>query len=132
MLASIRVGRLLGPPLHRESFKLTAEDKSQGAPAGDHAIDLKEEVEGLLDCLVRGDQRASVHLARLIQADTKGALQPSADALHARLSDHLHRYAETGVVDPDTTLEDEVYGLLQKTAIDWDGFPKTGRPGEET
>jgi hypothetical protein len=115
----------------KESLKMTKEYESQGAPAGDHPIDLRKEVEGLLDCLVRGDKRASVHLARLVQADTKGALQPFADALYARLSDHLSRYAETGVVDPDKTLEDEVYGLLQKTAIDWDGFPKTGRPGEE-
>jgi hypothetical protein len=113
-------------------LKLTTEDKSASAPAGDHPIDLREEVEGLLDCLARGDKRASVHLARLVQADRKGALQPFADAFYARLSDHLHRYAETGVVDPGETLEDEVYGLLQKAAIDWDGFPKTGRPGEET
>ena len=52
-------------------------------------INLRDEVEGLLDCLSRGDTQASVHLARLIEADTKGALLPFAEALSARLSDHL-------------------------------------------
>jgi hypothetical protein len=95
------------------------------------SIDLREEIEGLFHCLAAGDKRASVHLARLIEADTKGTLQPFAEALSARLCDHLHRYAESGIVDPNRTLEDEVYGLLKIAAIDWDGFPKTGRPGEE-
>jgi hypothetical protein len=94
-------------------------------------VDLREEVEGLLDCLTRGDTYASVHLARLIQADTKGALIPFAEALSARLSDHLNRYAELGVTDPYETLEDEVYKLIQAAAVDWNGQPKTGRPGEE-
>lgn len=111
---------------------MSTEDKSRGVPAGDHAIDLRKEAESLFDCLVRGDRRASVHLARLVQADTKGALQPFADALTARLTDHLNRYAESGVTDPDKTLEDEVYGLLKSTAIDWDGFLKAGRQGEES
>lgn len=94
-------------------------------------INLQEEVESLFDCLTRGDTRASVHLARVICADTKGALQPFAEALAARLCDHLSRYAELGVTDPHTTLEDEVYRLFKTAAIDWDGLPKTGRPGEE-
>jgi hypothetical protein len=93
--------------------------------------DLRDEVEGLLDCLTRGDTRASVHLARLIQADTKGVFQPFAEALAARLCDHLNRYAELGITDPHTTLEDEVYRLIRTAAIDWDGLPKMGRPGEE-
>ena len=95
------------------------------------AIDLRDEVEGLLDCLTRGDTYASVHLARIIEADTKGTLQPFADALSARLSDHLNRYAELGETDPYVTLEDEVYRLIQAAAVDWNGKPKTGRPGEE-
>lgn len=95
------------------------------------SINLREEVEGLFDCLTRGDTQASIHLARIIQADTKGALQPFAEALAARLCDHLNRYAELGITDPHTTLEDEVYRLIRTTAIDWDGLPKTGRPGEE-
>jgi hypothetical protein len=94
-------------------------------------INLREEVEGLLDCLTRGNTQASVHLARLIQADTKGVFQPFAEALAARLCDHLNRYAELGITDPHTTLEDEVYRLIRTAAIDWDGLPKTGRPGEE-
>jgi hypothetical protein len=35
------------------------------------------------------------------------------------------------VDDPFAALEDEVYGLIQAAAIDWDGIPKAGRPGEE-
>ncbi len=94
-------------------------------------INLREEIDALFDCITRGDRRASVHLARVIQADTKGALQPFAEALTARLSDHLHRYAELGETDPNTTLEDEVYRLIKTAALDWNGLPKTGRPGEE-
>ena len=92
---------------------------------------LRDEVEGLLNCLTRGDKQASVHLARLIQADNSGALQPFAEALAARLCDHLDRYAEIGVTDSHTTLDDEVYRILQTAAIDWDKIPRTGRPGEE-
>lgn len=95
------------------------------------SINLREEVEGLFDCLTRGDTQASIHLARIIQTDTKGALQPFAEALTARLCDHLNRYAELGITDPHATLEDEVYRLIRIAAIDWDGLPKTGRPGEE-
>ena len=95
------------------------------------SINLRDEFESLYECLTRGDKQASVHLARLIQADNSGALQPFAEALAARLCDHLDRYAELGVVDPRTTLEDEVYNLLHTAAIDWDKIPRTGRPGEE-
>jgi hypothetical protein len=109
----------------------TEEKLSKHATNEDRPINLRDEVDGLLECLVKGDRRASVHLARLVEADTKGALQPFAEALGARLCDHLHRYAEIGVLDPNRTLEDEVYGLFKNTAIDWDGFPKSGRPGEE-
>jgi hypothetical protein len=94
-------------------------------------INLQEEVESLCDSLKRGDPQASIHLARLFEADTHGALQPFADALAARLCDHLNRYAELGITDPYTALEDEVYKLIQVAAIDWNGRPKTGRPGEE-
>jgi hypothetical protein len=97
----------------------------------DITINLREEVDALFDCLTRGDTRASVHLARIIQADNKGALQPFAEALTARLSDHLNRYAEIGETDPNITLEDEVYRLIKTAAIDWDGLPKESRPGEE-
>ena len=94
-------------------------------------IDLHQEAEFLATYLAEGDPCASVHLARLIEADTKGALRPFAEALTARLWDHLKRYAELGITDPDVTLSDEVYGLLQKAAIDWNGIPCGGRPGEE-
>lgn len=95
------------------------------------SINLRDEIEGLHDCLARGDKFASVHLARLIQVDTQGALQPFAEALAARLCDHLNRYAEIGINDPHTTLEGEVYKLIHIAAIDWDKIPRPGRPGEE-
>ena len=94
-------------------------------------INLKDEIEGLADCLNRGDAYASVHLARIVEADAKGALRPFAEALTARLCDHLNRYAELGESDPHVTLEDEVYNLIQKAAVDWDKVPRSGRPGEE-
>jgi len=93
--------------------------------------DLSAEADALLDCIRRGDPQASVHLARLFVADSKGALQPFAEALAARLADHLNRYAETGVTDSWSALEDEVYGLMQAASIDWDRIPRAGRPGEE-
>ena len=97
----------------------------------DEFTELREEVEALHECLGRGDPRASVHLARLVEADTQGALQPFADALSARLCDHINRYAELGVTDPYEALEDEVYRLIKSAAEDWDGTHKTGRAGEE-
>jgi hypothetical protein len=99
---------------------------------GNGSIDLRAEIEGLFDCLISGDKRASVHLARLVECDTEATLQPFAEALSARLCDHLHRYAEMGIIDPNRTLEDEVYGLLKVAAVDWDGFLHKGRPGEES
>jgi hypothetical protein len=110
---------------------MTGEGKASNTGSDDTSIDLRKEVEGLFDCMARGDTRASIHLARLVGADTKGALQPFADALYARLCDHLNRYAELGRTDPYETLEDEVYQLIKSTAQDWDGTPKTGRAGEE-
>ena len=95
------------------------------------SINLWDEIEGLFDCLIRGDPYASVHLARLVQADAGNALRPFAEALTARLCDHLNRYAEVGVNDPYVALEDEVYELIQIAAVDWDKIPRTGRPGEE-
>lgn len=97
----------------------------------ERSVNLREEIEGLLDCLSRGDTFASVHLARLIEADRGGALQPFAEALTARLCDHLSRYAELGETDPYVTLENEVYRLIHDAAVDWNGQPRSGRPGEE-
>jgi hypothetical protein len=114
-----------------ETFPMALKKKPQDLAGQNDSIDLREEIESLYDCMAKGDKRASVHLARLIESDTKGALQPFAEALSARLADHLHRLAESGIVDPNKTLEDEVYGLLKSAAVDWDGFHKTGRPGEE-
>lgn len=94
-------------------------------------IDLKQEAEAFIHYLTIGDPCASRHLARLIEADSQGALRPFAEALAARLRDYLHRWAELGVTDPEETLQDEVYELLKRAAVDWDGLPCGGRPGEE-
>ena len=94
-------------------------------------INLRDEIEGLLDCLTRGDTYASVHLARIIEADIRCTLQPFAEVLTARLCDHLDRYAELGITDSRETLEDEVYNLIRTAAVDWNGLPRSGRPGEE-
>lgn len=82
-------------------------------------IDIREETRGLLQCMERGDPRASVHLARLFVADGARTLQPFAEALTARLADHLSRYAEIGVTDSWSALEDEVYRLIREASIDW-------------
>jgi len=85
----------------------------------DDRIDLEAEAAALIACMRRGDAHASVHLARLMSADTRGTLQPFADVLAARLADHLSRFSELGVSDSWTALEDEVYGLMQAASIDW-------------
>lgn len=95
-------------------------------------IDVGQEAEALVNYLLKGDPCASKHLARLIEADNQGAFLPFAEALAARLRDHLHRWAELGVTNPEETLEDEVYDLLKRAAVDWDGLPCNGRPGEES
>jgi len=94
-------------------------------------INLEQEAKAMAAYLEQGDPCASVHLARLIEADTMGAYRPFAEALAARLNDHLKRYAELGITDPDVALQDEVYRLIRFAAIDWDGIPCEGRPGEE-
>ena len=93
---------------------------------------LKEDAYAVAYYLSNGDPVASHYLARIIEADTQGAFQPFAQALAARLCDLLERWAELGETDPYVTLEDEVYGLFQTTAIDWDGLQHNGRPGEES
>ena len=93
-------------------------------------IDLEREAQALLACIKRGDPQASVHLARLFVADRNSSLQPFAEVLAARLSDHLSRYAEIGVTDSWTALEDEVYGLMQAASIDWAKIPGFGERGE--
>lgn len=94
-------------------------------------LDLKAEAEALAVELSQGSPCASMHLARLIEVDSRGAFYPFAEALAARLRNHLERWAELGVTDPEITLAEEVYHLLKLAAIDWDGLPCQGRPGEE-
>ncbi len=98
----------------------------------EESINIQQEAEGLANCLLTGDATASVHLARLIEADTKGALYAFAEVLCARLCDHLDRLAEMGVYDSRTALDETVYTILKIAAVDWDKIPRPGRPGEES
>jgi hypothetical protein len=84
-----------------------------------NSINVTEEAELLASHLQDGDMAASKNLARLIQADDSGVFHPFAEALTARLQDHLARWAELGHVDPHLSLEDEVYSLLKNASFDW-------------
>ncbi|RMF04147.1 MAG: hypothetical protein D6768_03995 [Chloroflexi bacterium] len=95
-------------------------------------LNLTAEATSLVQCLENGDTQASIHLARLIETDESGVFQPFADAVTARLSDHLLRWAELGETNPAVTLEDEVYQILKTASTDWDGIFSSGRPGEES
>ncbi|HMQ51702.1 MAG TPA: hypothetical protein PKE64_06335 [Anaerolineae bacterium] len=90
------------------------------------SISTQREAVSLAECLGYGDPCASYHLARLIKTDAYGVLQPFAQALAARIRDELERWAELGVSDLYTSLDDEVYSLLRKTANDWDGLLHCG------
>lgn len=90
------------------------------------SISTEKEALSLAECLSCGDPCASYHLARLIKSDTYGVLQPFAQALAARIRDELERWADLGVPELYTSLDDEVYGLLRKTASDWDGLLDCG------
>jgi hypothetical protein len=87
--------------------------------ADSHDIDRQDEAKQLLDCMERGDPRASIHLARLFVADDKQALYPFAEVLAGRLTDHLTRSAEIGITNQYSALEGEVYALMQSASIDW-------------
>lgn len=93
--------------------------------AANDQIDRQAEAKQLLDCMERGDLRASVHLARLFVTDNKQTLYPFAEVLAGRLIDHLSRMADIGVTNQYSALEDEVYALLQAASIDW---ARLGRP----
>jgi hypothetical protein len=95
------------------------------------AINVVKEAELLADHMQDGNVNASKNLARLIQADETGVFQPFAEALTARLQDHLARWAELGQVDPHMSLEDEVYSMLKSASMDWDGRNHTGRFNED-
>jgi hypothetical protein len=94
-------------------------------------LNVKDEAEALASTLSQGNPEASRHLARLIEADTRGAFQPFAEALVARLCNYMGKCPELGDLDPDEILEDAVYHLLKVTAHDWDGLPHTEELGEE-
>ncbi len=107
------------------------ETKSSEVGFEDSTFDVKQEAEGLVNCLARGDTEASVHFARVVESDTKGALRPFAHALCARLCNHLIRYAGVGIDDPRMALENEVYHLIKIAAIDWDATHRSGGQDEE-
>ena len=94
-------------------------------------LNVKDEAEALASTLSQGNPEASRHLARLIEPDTKGAFQPFAEALVARLCNYMGKCPELGDLYPNEILEDAVYHLLRVTAHDWDGLPHTEEPGEE-
>ncbi|UCF69287.1 MAG: hypothetical protein JSV80_08430 [Acidobacteriota bacterium] len=97
-------------------------------------LDIAAEAKALAEAIVRGDPRASVHLARLIEADHKGIFRPFAEAMGARIKDHVVRCCQLcaeGTPVEDLDIQDETYHLMKMSAIDWDGLPAKGRPGEE-
>ncbi len=110
---------------------MAPEPKSSEVGFEDPTIDVKQEAEGLVHCLARGDTEASLHFARVVEFDTKGALRPFAQALCARLCNHLVRYAGVGIADPRMALEKQVYDLIKIAAIDWDATHRSGRRGKE-
>ncbi|MCB0210809.1 MAG: hypothetical protein KDJ52_15835 [Anaerolineae bacterium] len=95
-------------------------------------IDVQSMTNALAQDIISGNPAASHTLAKLIEADTQGVFQPFAQAFAARLSDHIRRWVELGVPEADVALDEAIYQLLKITAIDWDGYPSTGRPGEES
>lgn len=109
---------------------MALETKSPEVGFDDPTLDAQQEAEGLVDCLARGDIEASIHFARVVESDTKGALRPFAQALYARLCDHLVRYAGVGIEDPREALENEVYHLIKIAAIDWDATHGPNSRGE--
>jgi hypothetical protein len=111
---------------------MAMETKLSEVEFDDPTIDTQQEAEGLVDCLARGDIEASIHFARVVESDTKEALRPFAQALYARLCDHLIRYAAVGIADPREALENEVYHLIKIAAIDWDENHGPGSRGEAT
>jgi len=76
-------------------------------------LDLSAEAAALAKDMAAGDPRASVRLARLIEADSRLAFQLFARVLGAKLRAHLYRWAELGVTDPEVTVDDALYGLMQ-------------------
>lgn len=100
----------------------------------DMALDVQAEVEALAEDIANANPHASVHLARIIEADERGLFRPFAEAVGARLLDHVVRCCELcakGVPLTEIDIQEETYQLIRASAIDWDGLPASGRPGEE-
>jgi len=97
-------------------------------------LDIELEVDAMAEDIRQGLPHASVHLARLIEADERGVFRPYAQAVGARLRDYVARGCELcrkGARLDDIDFQDEAYGLMRLGAIDWDEIPCAGRPGEE-
>jgi hypothetical protein len=96
-------------------------------------VDVEREARALASDLAAGNPHASVHLARLIEADTGHALQPFAQALAAQVLDLLalwRRRRRQGIADLGTAVDDGMYKALRLAAADWDGFPCSEPDGE--
>ena len=66
-----------------------------------NSINLSNAASTLIHDQERGGPKASHYLAQIIESGKKGALQPFADVLAARLQDHLDRWAELGETEPE-------------------------------
>lgn len=81
---------------------------------------LQQEAAALADCLVAGHHYASVHLARLIKADTNDTLRPLAAELGAQVRTFLQqannlKKSEDRLAQLDIML----YELMLKAAENW-------------
>jgi len=74
------------------------------------------QAQGLARGVAAGDPRASEHLARLLVEDSRGALQPFARTLAECLCDHVWRWAERGVTDPQITIGSDLQQRLREAA----------------
>jgi hypothetical protein len=93
-------------------------------------LDLAAEAEALAHDIAAGDAHASIHLARLLEADAKSTLQPFTQALAEELRAHLWRWAERGVTDPEVAVPRDVYEFVRAAAAALLGPGR--RPGGET
>jgi hypothetical protein len=81
---------------------------------------LQQEAAALVDCLAAGHHYASVHLARLIEADTNDALRSFAAELGAQVRTFLQQANKNKKsVDRLAQLDLELYGLMLMAAKNW-------------
>ena len=83
-------------------------------------MQLQENATELAACLAQGHHHASLHMARLVEADSAGALNAFAAALGAQIRDYLQetgnpRIQESRLAHLDLALHE----LMLKTAENW-------------